>query len=193
VSDEPTSVGSDEPDDATGPPTDPDVDGDAPTEPDPHEDVTEPVVAEEESERDDAGRDADEPGSAGWRLQAQIFGTVGVFIALIGVIYWIVSAEHVGTTLLALTATMALLTAVYVGYPRKSHPLGPGEPVEHEPGHDPHDGVWFPEASIWPFAIGGGMVLVANGLLLGLWLLLPAAIFLLWALAGMIRQGRERI
>lgn len=161
------------------------------------EDVTAPAVAEEEAERDDAGRGADEPGHAGWRLQARIFGGIAVFMALIATVYWFVSYEPAGTTFLALAAGMALMTAVYVGWPRKGHDPGPGghgeAHEEHEPGHDPHDGVWFPEASIWPFAIGAGMVAVGNGLLLGRWFLVPSAVFLVWALAGMIRQGRHRV
>ncbi len=164
-----------------------------PSAPSDREDVTAPVVAREEAERDDAGRDAEEPGDAGWKLQATIFGGVAGFIAVIAAIYWFVSYEHAGSTFLALTAAMALLTAAYVGWPRKAHDSADAAHEEHEPGHDPHDGVWFPEASIWPFAIGAGMVLVGNGLLLGRWLLIPAAVFLVWALAAMIRQGRHRV
>lgn len=159
------------------------------------ESTTAPVVEAEEDERryDDAGREADEPGTAGWRLQAKIFGGIAVFIAVIGAIYWFVSYEHAGSTFLALTAAMALMTAVYVGWPRKAHDSDDAAHEEHEPGHDPHDGVWFPEASIWPFAIGAGMVAVGNGLLLGRWFLIPSAVFLVWAIAGMIRQGRHRV
>lgn len=163
---------------------------DDPAAPSPREEATEDVVAREEAERDDAGRGADDDvDTAGWRLQTRIFGGVAAFIGLIGVIYWFVSYEHAGSTFLILTAAMTLITGAYVGFPRKAIP----DTGDHEPGHDPHDGVWFPEASIWPFAIGAGMVLVANGLLLGIWLLIPAAAFLAWALAGMIRQGRHRV
>jgi hypothetical protein len=127
-------------------------------------------------------------------------GGVSLFVAVIAVVYWFISYEHAGSTFLALTAAMALMTAAYVGWPRKGHhPSGDGDGhgdgggQQLEPGHDPHDGVWFPEASIWPFAIGAGMVAVGNGLLLGRRFLLPSAVFLLWALAGMIRQGRHRV
>ena len=47
--------------------------------------------------------------------------------------------------------------------------------------------------------VGGGgrgwllVALVGNGLLLGRWMLIPAGVFLAWALSGMIRQGRRRI
>lgn len=172
---------------------------------DAHEDATEDEVADEERQRDDAGRGSD-AAHAGWRTQARLFGAVSAFVALIGTVYWFVSYETAGTTFLALTAVLALMTAAYVGWPRTA-PAGDGGGVgDHpsdgggadgghalEPGHDPHDGVWFPQASIWPLAIGAGMVLVGNGLLIGVWLLLPAAIFLAWAVAGMVRQGRHRI
>lgn len=166
-----------------------------PPEPEPEpEAVTGPEVAEEEAERDDAGRSA-EAARSGRATQARLFGGAGVFILLIAVLYWFVSYEHAGSTLLALAAVLALTTAAYVAWPRPGGGGHGGDDGGHalEPGHDPHDGVWFPEASIWPFAIGAGMALIANGLLLGRWLVIPAAVFLAWALAGMIRQGRHRI
>lgn len=160
--------------------------------------ATEPGVRAEERQRDDAGRgdaaERDDVGHgdhAGWSAQALMFGGIGVFMAVIGTIYWFMSYEWAGTTFLALSAAMSFLAAAYLGWPRRRRSVGDG--AGHlEPGHDPHDGVWFPEASIWPFAVGMGMVLVGNGLLLGRWLLVPAGVFLLWALTGLVRQGRHR-
>jgi hypothetical protein len=155
--------------------------------------VTAPRVADEESERDDAGRSA-AAGHAGWGTQAAMFCGIGGFMALIGIIYWFMSYEWTGTVLLGLTASMAIGSGLYLGWPRRGQGgLEPDGGQRLEPGHDPHDGVWFPEASVWPFAIGAGMVLVGNGLLLGRWLLIPGAVFLTWSLAGMVRQGRRRI
>lgn len=152
---------------------------------------TEDVVAREEAERDDAGR-----GSTGsddteaWQLQAKIFGGVAAFMVLIATVYWFISYEAAGTTFLAVAACMTGLPALYLAWPRNRG----GGPLPHraEPGHDPHDGVWFPEASIWPLAIGASMALFANGLLLGRWLWIPAVVLLAWSIAGMIRQGRHR-
>jgi hypothetical protein len=162
-----------------------------PEDPVEREAVTAPVVAEEEAQRDDAGRSA-AAGHAGWGTQAVMFCAIGGFMALIGIIYWFVSYEWTGTVLLLLTASMAIGSGLYLGWPRRGG-IEPAGGQQAEPGHDPHDGVWFPEASIWPFAIGAGMVLVGNGLLLGRWLLIPSAVFLAWSLAGMVRQGRRRL
>lgn len=156
---------------------------------------TQEAVADEEATRDDAGR-GEAAAHAGWALQARIFGGIALFMAVIATIYWFMSYEAAGTTFLTLSAGMAGMTAAYLGWPRGDREAGSGgDDLGHdvEVGHDPHDGVWFPEASIWPFAIGGSMVLVGNGLLLGRWLLIPAGVLLVWSLGGMIRQGRHRI
>lgn len=155
------------------------------------EDVTEANVAEEEAQRDDAGR-SPEAARSGLVTQARLFGAVGVFVLAIAALYWFVSYEQAGSTMLLLAGVLSLMVAAYVVWPRRST-TGDHGGAGAEPGHDPHDGVWFPEASIWPFAIGAGMALIANGLLLGRWLVVPAAVFLAWALAGLIRQGRHRI
>ncbi len=155
--------------------------------------VTADAVAEEEG-ASDAGRGSVESDDrAAWRLQSRIFGGIALFMVLIAVVYWFLSYEAAGTTFLVVAAGMTGLPALYLGWPRGRHRTGAPSPHHEEPGHDPHDGVWFPDASIWPFAIGGSMVLVGNGFLLGRWLLVPALVLLAWSIAGMIRQGRHRL
>ncbi len=147
----------------------------------------------EEAHLEESGRGwaIDETSREARRLQARIFGGIAVFMIVIGAIYWFMSYEAAGTTFLLVSAGMTGLPALYLGWPRKGGEETP--PEDPEPGHDPHDGVWFPDASIWPLAIGGSMVLVANGFLLGRWLLIPALVLLVWSLAGMVRQGRHRL
>lgn len=134
----------------------------------------------------------EDTSDSGRRIVARIFGGISVFMVLIATVYWFVSYEAAGTTFLLVAAGMTGLPAAYMGWPRnRGGP--PSSAQDPEPGHDPHDGVWFPEASIWPLAIGGSMVLFANGLLLGRWLSVPAVVLLAWSILGMIRQGRHRM
>lgn len=51
---------------------------------------------------------------------------------------------------------------------------------------------YLPHASIWPFAMGVGAFVVANGPALGLWALLPGAVLLGAAVLGFCRQSRYR-
>jgi cytochrome c oxidase subunit IV len=134
--------------------------------------------------RDDAGRRDDSPG---FDIQARIFAIVGTFFAAIAVLYWFVSYESAGTVMLSLASGLAFTIGAYLGWKKPPPHTSVDEaepPGEEEP--------WFPSASGWPFALGGALVLVANGLLLGLWLLLPAAALLAYALAGFIQQSRVR-
>jgi hypothetical protein len=136
-------------------------------------------------ERDDMGREDDSPG---FDIQARLFAFVGLFVTAISLLYGFLTYEWAGTVMLSLTSALAFTIGAYLGW--KKPPKGTGvEEVEH--GQDAEE-PWFPAASGWPFALGAAMVLVANGLLLGLWLLLPAAAFLAYAVAGFIQQSRVR-
>ncbi len=136
-------------------------------------------------QRDDAGRDDDSPG---FDIQARIFAAVGTFVGLVSILYGFLTYEWAGTVMLTLTSLLAFTIGGYLGW--KKPPAGT---TVDEEQHDTEDEEpWFPHASGWPFALGIGAVLVANGLLLGLWLLFPAGAFLIYAIAGWIQQSRVR-
>jgi hypothetical protein len=148
-----------------------------PEAPDPHD------AANDDLDRDDAGR-ADE--SPGFDIQARMFTFIGVFLTVLSLVYGFWTKEAAGSTLLALGSGLAFTTGAYLGW-RKP-------PAGADVDQAQHDEVepWFPDASIWPFAMGAGLALVGNGLLLGTWLLLPSAIFLFYTLTGFVVQTRRR-
>lgn len=51
---------------------------------------------------------------------------------------------------------------------------------------------YLPHASAWPFAIGLGAATLANGLVLGLWVIVPGVILMAIGIAGFVRQTRRR-
>ena len=51
---------------------------------------------------------------------------------------------------------------------------------------------YLPHASAWPFAIGVGAAAVANGLVLGLWIIVPGVALLVLGIGGFVRQTRRR-
>ena len=138
---------------------------------------------------DAADRD-DEPqdDTLGFAVQARIFAAVGVFLTIVSIGYGALTSEWAGTTMLALTGALVFTIGAYVGWTKPPH----GTSVAEAQGPHEDDQPWFPAASGWPFALAVGIVLVANGLLLGVWLFLPAAAFMAFALAGFIRQSRYR-
>jgi hypothetical protein len=132
-----------------------------------------------------ARRDAAVP----WR----IFVGVAVFMALIAVLYWLVSYEDAGTVMLALSCGLALLVGAWLFLQDHRRPRPPVH-VEAEPGGyvDAEAAPYLPEASIWPFGMGLGALAALNGLIVGWAYAVPGAVLLLLATAGLVSQGRRR-
>ncbi len=140
-----------------------------------------PGTALPEGEVDAEGADEQRAFS----VQARVFALIGLFMFVASVGYAAWTQEPAGSAMLALSGGLATVTAAYLGWPRKADGAG----AETGAGDETP---WFPEASIWPFAVAGGAFLVANGILLGLWLLLPAGLVMFFAVAGFVTQSRRR-
>lgn len=153
--------------------------GTTPQASDPHD------AATDQAGRDDAGRTDESPG---FDVQARMFTFIGTFLTVASIGYGFWTREAAGATMLALASGLAFTTGGYLGWTKPPAGATAGQAQHSEHGEEP----WFPDASIWPFVLGIGLALVANGLLLGTWLLLPGAGFLLYAVAGFVRQTRHR-
>lgn len=137
--------------------------------------------------RDDLGRTDESPG---FDIQARVFAGIGAFLFVASVVYGFWTYEWAGTTMLVLAGGFATLVAAYLGV---NKPTAGATVAEAEHGQEADaEAPWFPAASLWPFLMGIGAALFANGLLLGTWLLFPAAVVLLYAIGGFVRQSRRR-
>ena len=114
---------------------------------------------------------------------------VGAFVLLGAVVYGVWGGEESGTTMLALAGVLGLMVGGYLLLEGRrlsdGHDAGPG-PVAAL------DEAYLPHASVWPFVMGAGAVLLLNGLLLGLWAAVPGAVVLVAGTVGLLRQSRRR-
>lgn len=138
-------------------------------------------------------QDAD-PRTAGMRVEARIFLGIATFLLLATVVYVVASREEAGTTMLLLAAGMALLVGAYLvvqarGSTDAAEPERPGGGGTAEPALED---AYLPHASIWPFGVGMGLVMMANGLALGLWALIPGVLLAGSSMWGYARQSRRR-
>ncbi len=101
---------------------------------------------------------------------------LSLFFFLIGLLYWVTAHEPVGVTLLMLCSGAAIVALLPYRFRRRRH--------EGEAGTVHH----LPTASLWPFIIGAGAVLVVNGFILGPWLLVPGAALVLRGLVGIFSR-----
>ena len=125
--------------------------------------------------------------------QARMFAGLAAFSAVAAIVYGIMSSEPAGTTLLLLTGGLTGLCGAYLSWRRPDGDArgesAPDAATEHGAADDEP---WFPHASPWPFAVAVSVVLLGNAALLGLWLMLPAAVLLGASVAGFAAQSRHR-
>lgn len=123
------------------------------------------------------------------RTESWLFLGSAAFFAAIGLVYWFVSYENAGSTLLALGFVAVLLVALYLV--AQARRLGPRP--EDRPDALPADGAgevgYFPGRSFWPLGAGAGATLVALGLIFGIWLVVAGGALLV---ASVIGQGLHR-
>jgi cytochrome c oxidase subunit IV len=127
-----------------------------------------------------------------WR----VFLSVGAFVLVLGAIYWGTAYEESGTVMLIVAAVLSLWIGAYL-WLRTRSPAA--EPLEAQSGGEatalrqPDEAAhYLPHASVWPFTIGLGAATVANGLVLGVWLIVPGAALMVLGIAGFVRQTRRR-
>jgi hypothetical protein len=115
-----------------------------------------------------------------------VFLFVGAHTVFLTVLYWFTSYEDAGTVLLALAGVLALWFGAYLWLQQRRAAAARAED-EDEGGP-----LYLPHASAWPFAIGLGAATVANGLVLGIWVVVPGAALLALGIGGFIHQSRHR-
>lgn len=120
----------------------------------------------------------------------RVFLAIGAFMVVIGLVYWSTAYEEAGVVMLLLAGVLALWIAAYFWLRLRATSTA-ATPVEAAPPVGGPDG-YLPHASVWPFAIGLGAATMANGLVLGTWVLVPGAFLLAVGVGGFVRQTRRR-
>jgi hypothetical protein len=125
------------------------------------------------------------------KVGARIFIGTGLFGIVVGAIYWFVSSEAAGTTLLLAMGIAPLILAGYVLGQR-----GGGVLPEDRPDARPEDAAGevvgsFPAESAWPIALAGASVLVLGGLVYGPALLVLGVVGFAVCIVGLMRESRS--
>ena len=115
-----------------------------------------------------------------WRM----FAAIGAFMVVLALLYWFTAYEDAGTVLLALSAALALWFGSFLWLQQRHTSAGPDDGSS--------ESQYLPHASIWPLVIGVGTATVVNGLVLGIWVIVPGLAALALGIGGFIRQSRRR-
>jgi hypothetical protein len=127
------------------------------------------------------------------KTEARLFTGVAVFFAVTAAGYGRRSAEPAGTAVLALACVMAALVAffLHVQYRKRGRRAQDRRDAEVVDTAGPVD--FFPPHSPWPITTALGAVILALGVVYGLWLVLLGLGVLGHGVFGMVFQyaGRE--
>ncbi len=162
--------------------------------------MSEQVVPGTEGPRGHEARPPVDDRKVPWR----VFLFIGAFVAIIGLIYWSTAYEESGVVMLLLAAVLGLWIACYLWLRQRG--AGPaieageaaGDAAAAEGRARAGTGTaeegehYLPHASAWPLAIGLGGATVANGLVLGLWVIVPGVALMALGIGGFVRQTRRR-
>ena len=125
-----------------------------------------------------------------WRL----FAGGAVIVGATAALYWLITYEDAGTVMLALGgAALALvggwlaLAASRLGGPR------PEDRPDAEPAEGAEEVGYFPSSSIWPFVGACGVVVLAVGLVFGVWLTLFGGILVGIATLGYALEADSKV
>lgn len=119
----------------------------------------------------------------------RIFQSLAGFFVVLAVVYALTSdGEYAGVALLALAAGLSLMTGGFLEYAQRHGLRQELDPEDYERPDD----LYLPHASLWPFVMGGGITLLAAGLPLGIWVLMPGGLLLGYGLVGSIQESRIR-
>jgi hypothetical protein len=120
------------------------------------------------------------------RVQWQLFGGVAAFMAVIDLVYWFVSYERAGTTMLTLASGLAAFCAAWL-FIQDRHGNASSEHV----GADAVE-PYLPSTSWWPLVMGFGAALSLNGLVLSWPYAIPGAVVLAFGIGGLVNDTRRR-
>ena len=91
-------------------------------------------------------------------------------MAVTAAVYGLLTDDEAGSLLLALSFLALLFVGAYLAVLSRRHGLRPEDMADPHPDAGIGEIGYFPSSSIWPFLGGCGAVVLAVGLVFGVWL-----------------------
>ena len=120
------------------------------------------------------------------KTEAYLFVVLGIFFAIITPIYWLVSEDPTGTTALALSFGLVFLIGFYLLFTARRMEPRPEDRKDGEIADGAGELGFFPPYSWWPLWCAMCLATMVLGVVLGWWLFIIGAVYLVVAVLGMV-------
>jgi hypothetical protein len=123
------------------------------------------------------------------KAEGYLFGFIGVFMAIMGVIYWFSSHDWTGTTCIALASGLGLLVTFYLVFTARRMGPRPEDRAEAEIAEGAGDLAHFSPASAWPIMLAFSAAAALVGFIFGLWITFIAIGGVLFSGVGLLFEN----
>ena len=120
------------------------------------------------------------------KVEAYLFLGCAAFFGAADLVYWTFSHDPTGTTALAVAVGLAFLTGFYVLFTGRRLPQRPEDDNEGEIEQGTGELGFFSPYSWWPLYVALAAATAAVGFAIGWWLFLIGAMFLIFAVIGLV-------
>jgi hypothetical protein len=122
------------------------------------------------------------------KVEAWIFGALGIFFALVTPVYYLMSKDPTGTAALTLTFLLVMMIAGYLGLVARRIDPRPEDLKTGEIAEGAGELGFFAPQSKWPLFVSLTFVLVCLGPIFGWWLMILGFGFGAYTLSGLVYE-----
>lgn len=119
-------------------------------------------------------------------IGGKLFAAGTVLFFVLGAVYWVMSGDVIGTSLLALTGGLAFLIAFYVLFTSKRVGALPEDNNYALISDADTDYGFFSPHSWWPFVIGASTFVFILGFVFARWMMVVGLFALMMAIYGLV-------
>jgi hypothetical protein len=120
------------------------------------------------------------------KVEGWLFLGCGIFFGGSDIAYWYLSHDPTGTTALALSVGLAMLTGFYMLFTGRRLPLRPEDDEVGEIEQGTGEIGFFSPHSWWPLFLGLSAAVTALGVAIGWWLVLIGLLFVVFCSIGFV-------
>jgi len=120
------------------------------------------------------------------KFEGFLFIGCAIFFGCADIVYWYFSKDPTGTTALALSVGLAILTGFYLLFTGRRLPARPEDNPEGDIAEGAGELGFFSPHSWWPLYVGLAAALAAFGVAIGWWLFLIGLLFTFLTVIGFV-------
>lgn len=104
------------------------------------------------------------------KVEGLLFALMAVFLVVVSGIYWVLSLDPAGTTMILLSGGLALIVGYYLWFTSRRMEARPEDRADAEISEGSGEMGFFSPHSYWPILLAFAFTLTTLGLVIGVWL-----------------------